>query len=127
MLGNDKYIWIIPAGWAVAFMTYSGFAYYLRLKNWKKLDGAVVDCEGSYQGDNNIVYECLIELKDGEQVEIVSVTSGLTKRKKGERVKVMVNPRNSRDFDMVDAKQKLVAPFVISALFMGSIIMLLVP
>lgn len=127
MLGNDKYIWIIPAGFAVAFMTYSGFAYYLRLKNWKKLDGAVVDCEGSYQGDNNIVYECLIELKDGEQVEIVSVTSGLTKRKKGERVKVMVNPRNSRDFDIVDTGQKLVAPFVISAFFMWSIIMLLLP
>jgi len=108
-------------------MTYIGFAYYLRLKNWKKLDGAVVDCEGSYQGDNNIVYECLIELKDGEQVEIVSVTSGLTKRKKGERVKVMVNPRNSRDFDIVDTKQKLVGPFIGSAFFMWTIIMLLLP
>jgi hypothetical protein len=69
----------------------------------------------------------LIELNAADNTELFSVTSGLTERKKGERVTVMVNPRNNRDFDMVDARQKLVTPFIISAFFMLSIIMLLVP
>ena len=127
MLGDEKYIWIIPAGCAVAFMTYSGFAYYLRLKSWKRMDAIVVDCSGSLKGDNNIVYKCLIELNAADQTELFSVTSGLTERKKGERVTVMVNPRNNRDFDMVDAKQKLVGPLIGSAFFMWTIIMLLLP
>lgn len=127
MLGDEKYIWIIPAGCAVVIMAYSGFAYYLRLKSWKRMDAIVVDCQGSAKGDNNIVYKCLIELKPAGQTEIVSVTSGLTERKKGEHVTVMVNPRNSRDLDMVDTKQKLVGPFIGSAIFMWTIIMLLVP
>lgn len=127
MLGDEKYIWIIPAGCAVAVMTYSGFAYYLRLKSWKRMDAIVVDCNGSLKGDNNIVYQCLIKVKSAGQTEILSVTSGLTERKEGERVTVMVNPRNSRDFDIVDTKQKLVGPFIVSAFFMWTIIMLLFP
>jgi hypothetical protein len=121
MLGDEKYIWIIPAGCAVVIMAYSGFAYYLRLKSWKRMDASVVDCSGSLNGDNNIVYKCLIELNNADKTELFSVTSGLSERKKGERVTVMVNPRNSRDLDMVDTKQKLVGPFIGSAIFMWTI------
>jgi hypothetical protein len=69
----------------------------------------------------------LIELNNADKTELFSVTSGLSERKKGERVTVMVNPRNSRDLDMVDTKQKLVGPFIGSAIFMWTIIMLLLP
>jgi hypothetical protein len=74
MTNDDRNVFICFAAVASFYMIYSSIKYSLRLREWEKIDGTIVNCDGTLAGDD-FVYQLSIKIKVDGKEEIVSLSN----------------------------------------------------
>jgi hypothetical protein len=120
MTNDDRSVFICLAAVASFYMIYSSIKYSLRLREWEKIDGAIVNCDGTLAGDD-FVYQLSIKIKIDCKEEIVSLSNEFGKRNIGESVQILRNPKNYNKVVLIDTQNKLIIPLIMSTFLLASI------
>jgi len=99
MTNDDRNVFICFTAVASFYMIYSSIKYSLRLREWEKIDGTIVNCDGTLAGDD-FVYQLSIKIKIDCKEEIVSLSNEFGKRNIGESVQILrsATPRRAESW-----------------------------
>lgn len=120
MTNDDNNVFICFAAVVSFCMIYSSIKYSLRLREWEKIDGTIVSCDGTLVGDD-FVYKLSIKIKIDCREEIVSLSNELFKKNIGKNVQILRNPKNYNKVVLIDTQNKLIIPLIVSAFLLASI------
>jgi hypothetical protein len=123
VLSSDlKLLWQFCASIGVVAMTYHVLRYCFRLQKWQKVKGTVLTVECELKSDNSFVYQLEVEYVVGGDKHWVTVDGGLTERRAGESVFLLCDVGGSWRCELVDMKNKIWVPLLISIGFIATVI-----